>query len=178
MMLAELGAGGSWSGIFEKPNLDKFNEPTLEGVDFATLNVSQAWNDKKSGVLFVRTASVPGVPERPTTLRITNLPDAYKVIVRCDGVEFSDLSVASGSELLIRTSTVGHSFQIFTGYFGTGATAKKGNGHRQAPVDRARLSRQLLVPQRPDRPRISSLSPGMLAHGHGCACCNVDVISS
>ena len=55
MMVAEVGRGGDWMRAFEAPHLDKFAAPTVEGIEFPSLGVYQAWNDVESGTLHVGT---------------------------------------------------------------------------------------------------------------------------
>ena len=60
MMVSEVGQGGDWARAFEVPHMDKFDAPTVEGVDFPSLGIRQAWNDVESGTLYVGTyASTP-----------------------------------------------------------------------------------------------------------------------
>ena len=55
MMVAEVGMGDAWYRAFEAPHMDKFEAPTVEGVDFPSLGIYQAWNDAGSGALHVGT---------------------------------------------------------------------------------------------------------------------------
>ena len=63
---------GAWSAVFNQPNLAKFDEPTVVGVDFPRVALAEAsWSD---GALVLA-----AVPQRPsgrddrTTVRVTNL---------------------------------------------------------------------------------------------------------
>jgi len=42
IMMAEVGDHGAWSRLFNRPNLAKFQEPAVSGVDFPALGISQA----------------------------------------------------------------------------------------------------------------------------------------
>ncbi|HIG42502.1 MAG: hypothetical protein ABGY96_18220 [bacterium] len=42
MMAGWVCTQGAWSGIFNEPNLTKFSEPTVEGVDFPRIALSEA----------------------------------------------------------------------------------------------------------------------------------------
>ena len=42
MMAGWVCTEGAWSRIFNEPNLNKFNEPTIEGVDFPRVALSEA----------------------------------------------------------------------------------------------------------------------------------------
>jgi hypothetical protein len=63
IMPAFVGSTGTWSDIFTAPNLVKFQQPTVEGIDFERLAVSQAFY----GVLRRQPADARGVrhPRRP-----------------------------------------------------------------------------------------------------------------
>jgi len=51
LMMAEIGAPGAWSRVFTQPNLAKFGEPTVCGVDFPRLGIREARN--AGGVLHI-----------------------------------------------------------------------------------------------------------------------------
>jgi len=71
-MLAEIGSEGSWWRIFNRPNLGKFDEPTIEGVDFPRIALSEARWDGKA----LHVAAHPqnaGIAGSRTTVRLTNI---------------------------------------------------------------------------------------------------------
>lgn len=45
IMMAETGGAGAWSRIFQRPNLEKFAQPTVGSVDYPTVGISRAWYD-------------------------------------------------------------------------------------------------------------------------------------
>ena len=49
MMLTELGEPGAWSRVFNQPNLAKFSEPTVSGVDYPTRGLAQCWMNSMTG---------------------------------------------------------------------------------------------------------------------------------
>ena len=55
MIMSEVGGPGAWRRLFREPNLSKFDAPTVEGVDFPSLGIAQAWNDPAEAVLHVET---------------------------------------------------------------------------------------------------------------------------
>ena len=64
---------GAWARIFNAPNLTKFDEPTVCGVDFPREALSQAFWDGKA----LHLAAQPQNPEllgHTTSLKITNIP--------------------------------------------------------------------------------------------------------
>jgi hypothetical protein len=129
-MMCEVGDPGAWTRIFQQPNLTKFDEPTVEGVAFPELGVAQAWNDPASGALWVETYPATTTARgRPTTWRVTNLPDSAAVSVVCDGDAFGAWH-RTGPDAIEIDSDIGHHvFRIATGYHGrpaagTAATAE------------------------------------------------------
>jgi len=119
-MAAEIGDKGSWERAFNNPGYrGRFSAPTVEGVDFPVLGLSQAWNDNRSGSLFVSTyAATPSRYGEDTTIRIVHLPDAKSVTVERDGSMYHDVVVINESSIEIRTDVGEHKFVIFTGFQG------------------------------------------------------------
>ena len=75
LMAAEIGGPGDWTRAFEAQHLDKYSAPTVEGIEFPSLGVSQAWNDRTTGTLHVVTyAAAPEKRGAATRWRVTNLP--------------------------------------------------------------------------------------------------------
>jgi hypothetical protein len=63
---------GAWSSIFNTPNLSKFDEPTVEGVDFPRIALSEAFWDGDALHLAAHPQNTETVGVR-TSVRITNL---------------------------------------------------------------------------------------------------------
>jgi hypothetical protein len=121
LMAGELATPGSWSKPFNQPNLAKFTEPTVEGIDFPTLGISAAHNLTDIGELHVSTyAATPAARHTPTTWRITNLPDPANIRIVCDGQEFGNWRVLDDSTVELRLDVDAHDLIIATT---TGATA-------------------------------------------------------
>ncbi len=55
LIAAEIAGPGDWTRAFEARYLDKFTAPTVEDIEFPSLGVSQAWNDRSTGTLHVVT---------------------------------------------------------------------------------------------------------------------------
>ncbi len=117
MMAAEVGERGSWSKLFNEVNIDKFNQPTVEGIDFPALTLRQAWNDLEHGMLSIRTVGTPSRRGKETSFTVSRIPDPSQVIVRCDGNAFDQWDVTGENEIRIRTTIDTHTFHIYTGYF-------------------------------------------------------------
>jgi hypothetical protein len=118
MMLTELGEPGSWGRVFTHPNLDKFHQPTVVGVDFPSLGISQAWNDIEAGALWVETYAAASARGARTTWQVTQLPDAASASVQCDGSDYPAWRVVEPGTIELDTDISEHRFRIATGYRG------------------------------------------------------------
>ena len=124
-MVSEVGRGGDWTRAFEAPHMDKFNAPTVEGIDFPSMGVRQAWNDVESGTLYVATyATTPDRRGVATSWRVTNLPNPDEVFVICDGEPFERFTVDGPGTIRIDSDIDTHQFHIFTDYRGGGAATR------------------------------------------------------
>lgn len=111
MMTAEAGSEGAWWRIYNEPNLAKFTEPTVHGVDFPTVCLSQAWYDGPRRRLIVTTdAGAPGAEGKPTIFRIGNV-NVQSCNVSTDGESESNWRIVNG-ELEITTTVGQHTFVI------------------------------------------------------------------
>ncbi|MBL4573325.1 MAG: hypothetical protein JKY86_09660, partial [Gammaproteobacteria bacterium] len=117
-MISEISEG-NWVDAFKVQHLDKYTAPTLEGVDYPTLGVDTAWNDKDSGVLHIGTyVADRSRAGESTSWQIVNLPNAAEVIVICDGTTVSDVQVLNANTIRVPSDIGQHQFQVYTGYFG------------------------------------------------------------
>lgn len=124
MMVSEIGANESWPRAFDAPHLDKFEAPTVEGIDFPSLGVSQAWNDTGNGTLYVTTyATTPDRRGVDTSWRVTNLANPDDVFVLCDGEPFERVEVEGTDTIRLDTTIDNRQYQIFTGYRGETSAA-------------------------------------------------------
>lgn len=119
---ADVDKQGAWAHAFNNRCFrDRFSAPTVEGVDFPTLGVSQAWNDAASGTLTINIyAATPSSKNQPTNFRVSQLPHS-EVNITCDGQPFLDWQVLGKQDpfsLQIDTSVNDHTFVISTGYTG------------------------------------------------------------
>ncbi len=112
-------AEGNWKDAFSVRHLDKYNAPTLEGVNYPSLGVDKAWNDKSSGALHIGTyAADRNGAGRATSWQVTNLPDAASAVVTIDGVRSSNVQVIDANTIRVQTDIGRHQYEIYTGYFG------------------------------------------------------------
>ena len=109
--MAEATTEGAWWRLFNEPNLRKFVDPTVHGVDFPTVCLSQATYDAERRLLVVATdAGVPDARGKPTTFRVTNVNlDRCSVII--DGAT-SDAWRAVDGDIEIETTVGEHTFLI------------------------------------------------------------------
>ena len=172
MMVSEVGNDGDWIRAFEAPYLDKFEAPTVEGIDFPSLGLYQAWNDTESGTLYVGT--YPTTPDRrgiETTWRVTTLPNTEDVFILCDGEPFERFEVTGDGTIRLDTTIDTRQYQIFTGYRGPGGppTARRGQ-----PQD-GRTAAGLAAARRPADPNQTGAHRAnrQLVQGDAptCPCC-------
>jgi len=132
LMVSEVGSDGAWPRAFDAPHMDKFDAPTVEGVDFPALGVSQAWNDPSSGTLYVTT--YPTTPDRrgnDTSWRVTNLPNPDDVYVLCNGEPFERVEVEGTDTVRLDTTMDDRQYQIYTGYRGAASAANDARNQRR-----------------------------------------------
>jgi hypothetical protein len=114
-MLCEIGDRGAWSRVFNQPNLAKFDEPTVVGVDYPSLGLCEAWNDPESGELRIGTyAATPSRRGARTSFRVTKLADPQAVRVRCDGVDDPRWRVVGEDTIEVECEIGDHRFEIVT----------------------------------------------------------------
>ncbi len=117
MVLTELGEPGAWSQVFKQPNLAKFAQPTVSGVDYPTLGISQCWNDLDAGALWVETyCATTSKRGAATTWRVSGLPNPAAVRVMMDDSDFSGWSVSGADSIAIHSDIDTHRFRIATGF--------------------------------------------------------------
>ena len=89
---------GDFSRLFREPNLSKFTEPTIEGIDYPTVRPRQAYWDAKAGALFVSLTSCDTSRHNdPTSFRVTNLLPGAPYRVTVDGRAVADVRPEDGT---------------------------------------------------------------------------------
>jgi hypothetical protein len=112
IMTAEAGSQGAWWRVFNEPKFHKFNEPTVHGVDFPNVCLSQAWYDADRRRLVIATdAGIPAASGQATSFRVSQL-DPHGCEVTVDGQTSDSWQVVEG-ELEI-TTTVGEHMVVVT----------------------------------------------------------------
>jgi hypothetical protein len=111
--LSLVGGPGSAARMYNEPNLKKFDQPTLSGVDYPNLTVRQAYYDENRHALAL--AITPGQDSSPvgspTSLRVSNLGDAQPMILE-DGVKSDQWQVTGHGEIAIETTVDAHTFLV------------------------------------------------------------------
>ena len=165
MMITEI-AEGNWADAFKVKHMDKYTAPTLEGVDYPSLGVDTAWNDKDSGVLHIGTyAADRDAAGRSTSWQITNLPNAADAVVICDGATISDVQVVNASTIRVSTDIGQHQYQIYTGYFGQEVAKNKPD-----PMIVANAS-GMAATRRTAEQNVKAAESVMTSGTAGCPCC-------
>jgi hypothetical protein len=114
LMMGEIGLPGAWSRVFNQPNLTKFDEPTVSGVDFPRLGIDMAYNDAATAVLHVGTyAATASMRGASTTVRMSQLRDTATCAVRMDGVHYECWRAIDRHTIDIDLSIDDHEIQVF-----------------------------------------------------------------
>jgi hypothetical protein len=97
------GGPGSLKRLYTAPDVAKFTQPTVVGVDFPTLTLNQAYTDEQ-GTLHIGVApGRPGVEGTTTKFRVTQLPETTRS-VEFNGQPWTGWTELSSSEIEISTS--------------------------------------------------------------------------
>jgi len=168
MMMNEIGTPGAWGAPFNNPNLAKFNQPTVSGVDFPAIGLSQAWNDLTAGVLHLATYAASASRQgEATSFTIENLPDASQIVIIRDGEKFGGFSIVDAGQIEIDTTIGDHDFQIFTGVYQSADPGVRG-GEVSKPSQAASLQgvqKSVITPQA----MVASISSSAISTS--CPCC-------
>jgi|GEM_PF-1180965 len=108
------GGPGSTARMYNQPNLKKFDQPTLSGVDYPNLTVRQAYYDEARGQLAITIC--PGCDAAPvgapTRLTIANLPNQSPRVV-LDGTT-SEAFIATAAGTIVVETTIGEHTLLIT----------------------------------------------------------------
>jgi hypothetical protein len=172
IMVSEIGRPGDWIRSLQAPFMDKFTAPTVEGVDFPSMGLYQAWNDPASGTLNVGTyAAAPDKRGASTSFRITNLPNASAVRITVDGQPFTRFEVTGPNAVRIDSTIDNRQFRIVTGYRGLGQRADEQPRQR----DDRRAASAVAGLASAERPGEADRQAGrnlFSVQGPRCACCS------
>jgi hypothetical protein len=112
LMVAEVGGAGAWWRLFNEPNRRKFAEPTVYGVDYPRMGLSQAYYDRERRKLVLQTyANDQAGIGSPTSFRIQNLAEPGRCTILADNAPYNSWRVQEG-ELVVTTTIGERSFHI------------------------------------------------------------------
>ena len=163
-MVTDVADPGDWQHLFNSPNLAKFDQPTVEGIDFPKLGLSQAWNDLAHGMLQLTTYAVKqSLLGEQSTFRVTGIPNQNgSLYVRCDGSEYTNWKTLRPGTIEIRTDIGSHSFQIHTGY-----------RERVGGIDQSTVTEAVQSDSRSSGTSVSGIIRATSLNGlAGCPCCS------
>jgi hypothetical protein len=113
IMAAEAGSKQAWWRIFNEPNLRKFNQPTVCGVDFPRLGISQAIYNEKKETLAVSTYSPdPWMTGTATTFTVDHLHEPAQSRVLCDGSLYEEWRVSGETSIQIKVEVQDHAYLV------------------------------------------------------------------
>jgi hypothetical protein len=98
--------------MYNELNLEKFDQPSVVGIDYPGVNVGQAIYDAGKDVLLVRIEPGTARAGSGTTFRVTNLGYHGGHQVQADGKPYEDWSEAGPGEIIIRTPVVQRTFVV------------------------------------------------------------------
>lgn len=113
IMAAEAGGQRAWWRIFNEPNLRKFDQPTVCGVDFPRLGISQATYDEEKEILVVSTyAADPWMAGTTTTFAVDHLGNPAQCHLLRDGNVYEAWRVSGKTSIEVRTEVQDHSYLV------------------------------------------------------------------
>ena len=113
MILSEIGEQGAWTNVYRGEQRPQFDLPTVEGVDYPNLGISEAINDEMNGKLYVSTyASTAASKGQRTFWRVTQLPDVKTIEVYCGDEQYHDWRRVNDTEIEIQSSIDSHRFTV------------------------------------------------------------------
>ena len=121
MMTTEIRKPARWHAMFTNAqHKDRFSAPAVMSVDFPVLGLSRAENSADRCLHLVSYAATPDQKGAQTEFRVVRVPAARSksIWVKRDGQKYSDWSVVSADEIVIRTQVADHWYTVYTGYVG------------------------------------------------------------
>jgi hypothetical protein len=113
MMAAEAGGQQAWWRIFNEPNLRKFDQPTVCGVDFPRLGISQAIYDEGKEVLAVSTyAADPWLAGTATTFTVEHLCEPAQARVLRDGSVYTEWRISGETSIELKAEVQDHAYLV------------------------------------------------------------------
>jgi hypothetical protein len=112
MAAAQVATRDSWWRLANELPGSRFTDPTVEGVDFPTLSLDEAWWDADRAELVIGTTPMnDAVVGAPTSFRVVNLDEAARWTIRAStGAPVETAPVERGIE--IRTTVDRHALTV------------------------------------------------------------------
>jgi hypothetical protein len=111
--LGYIGGAGSLRKMYNEPDLEKFNQPTVTNIDYPGVAVNQAFYDAEKDALIVSISPGTARPGSTTSFKVVNYPySASKHQLLMDNQPFDDWIDAGPGEIGIRTTVGEHTFVI------------------------------------------------------------------
>jgi hypothetical protein len=116
IMAAEAGGKQAWWRIFNEPNLRKFGQPTVSGVDFPRLGISQAIYDEGKEVLSVATyAADPWLAGTVTAFTVEHLREPAQARLLRDGQDYEGWRVSGEERIEVKAEVQDHTYLVMCG---------------------------------------------------------------
>ena len=159
MILSEIGEQGAWTNVYRGAQRPQFDLPTVEGVDYPKLGISEAVNDEAAGKLFVSTyAATAASKGQPSNWRVTQLPTSDSTEVYCGDELYHDWRWLNDGEIEIQSTIDSHRFTVHW--------QSPGQGERLDTQSRGKQNSSASVGSAPTQ--VSQYRP---AAPPSCACC-------
>ena len=112
MAAAEVMTEGAWWRLSNVASTDRFDQPTVSGVDFPTVALTRAEWDDSAGQLHLSLHPMnESVQGRPTTLRVSGLEDPSRWTARStDGSQL--VAGVEAADLVLQVTVGEHSFVV------------------------------------------------------------------
>ena len=110
--MGHVGEAGAMRRMYNEPNMEKFGQPTVTGVDYPNLAIRQAYYDAEKDALVVGTTTGVGRTGSRTTFKVTNLDVNTEHEVLIDGSPSDNWSATSPGEIVVQTAIGDHTFVI------------------------------------------------------------------
>lgn len=108
-----IGDAGSIRRMYKNPNLDKFHQPTVQGIDYPGVNVTQATYDAGKDALILSIAPGTAAAGTDTTFEVVNYPaggSQHEILM--DDHPYDSWADSGPGAITVRTTVDNHSFVI------------------------------------------------------------------
>lgn len=110
--MGHVGEAGAMRRLYNEPNMDKFSQPTVTGVDWPSITVRQAYYDAEKDALIFGTTTGVGRTGSRTTFNVTNLDVSADHEVIVDGQPTDSWVSTAPGEITVQTTIGDHTFVI------------------------------------------------------------------